>query len=85
MQQAAVYLATDFKHDGYPPLHLFAMKRDLQNVKLMVENGASVTELNEEGLTIMHMIAQLTAEDNNNEEIYILIARIIIDALVDYR
>ena len=83
--KAAVYLATEFKHDGYPPLHLFAMKRDLQNVKLLVENGASVTELNDEGLTIMHMIAQLTTEDNNNEEVYILIARIIIDALVEYR
>ena len=83
--RAALYLATEFKHEGYPPLHLFVMKRDLQNVKLLVENGASVTELNDEGLNIIHMIAQLTTEDDNNKEVYIMIARIIIDTLIDHR
>ena len=83
--KVAIYLAKEYRHKNYPPLHQFAKRRDIENIKLLVQHGASVLEQNEDGQTIFHALVKLAVQNEANEAVYITISQTIIDILVEFR
>ena len=81
---AAVYLATRYR-EGKMPLHVFAEHGEVDKVKLMVQHGASVTDFNGDGNTVMHLLADLAASDSKNIDLYLSMGRTIIQTLVNFR
>ena len=81
---AAVYLATRYQ-ESKMPLHVFAEHGQIDKVQLMVQHGASVTNFNADGNTIMHHIAELAASDTKNVNTYISMAQSIVKTLVNFR
>jgi ankyrin repeat protein len=83
--KGAAHLAMAYKHCGRPPLHHFAMSRDLSNVRLLTQHGADVTELNEEGCPIFHALIKLSVQDDNYAGEYIAMAQAVMEALTEFR
>ena len=83
--KAAIHLAKEYRYKNYPPLHQFAKRRDIENVKLLVQHGASVLEQNDEGQPIFHALIKLAVQNDTHSSTYIKISQTIIDALVEFR
>lgn len=81
---AAVYLATRYR-EGKMPLHVFAEYGEVDKVQLLTQHGASVTDFNEDGNTIMHLLAELAVTDSKNSDTYLKMAQVIVEALINYR
>lgn len=81
---AAVYLATRYR-EGKMPLHVFAEYGEVDKVQLMTQHGASVTDFNGDGNTIMHLLAELAVTDSKNCDTYLKMARVIVETLVNFR